>query len=323
VLRILLCGTHYGSSYIRSLYGNEVGHLAGILARSDRSRELAGQCGVPFYANVDDVPGESVDAACVAISGPAGREITSALLHRGIHVLAEHPQYVEAVTTHRNAARANRAVYHVNAHYSDIDGAATFVSAFRAARDRSRLLFVNMMTNPRALYSAIEIVARAAGSLRPFTLEHLPSDTGSFFHLARAILPGGPLTFQLQRTSSEVDDGSANWVSHNLTAGFEDGVLTLGEASGPVGWLPSPPSLPRLQSQQGAELWARPMWRLLASPPPTFGDYIGWSRDRANRVAIACFAAEIETGTTSPEQSDEHLLGVSELWEAMLDPGAR
>ncbi|HSY52305.1 MAG TPA: Gfo/Idh/MocA family oxidoreductase [Thermoanaerobaculia bacterium] len=317
-MRILLCGTNYGSSYLRTLYGNETGRLAGVLARSERSRALAGQCGVPFYASVDDVPGDVVDAACVAIPGQAGREVTSALLNRGIHVLAEHPVYAEDVAWHRQMARANRAVYHVNAHYSDIEGAATFVSAFRAARVRSRVLFISMMTNPRALYSAIEIVARALGPLRPFTLEHVPWDTGSFFHLARAIVPGAPLTFQLQRISSEVDDGSANWVSHNLTAGFEDGVLTLGEASGPVGWLPSPPSLPGLQSQQGVELWARPMWRLLASPPPTFGDYAGWARDRANRIALARFAAEIESGITPPEQSDEHLLGTSKLWQAML-----
>jgi len=323
VLRFLLCGTNYGSSYIRSLYGNEIGRLAGIVARSDRSRELAAQCGVPFYAHVDEVPSDAVDAACVAIPGPDGRTIISALLNRGIHVLAEHPVYVDDVIAHRNTARGNRAVYHVNAHYSDIDGAATFVASFRAARERSRLLFINLMTNPRALYSAFELIARALGPLRPFTLEHVPWDTDSFFHLARAILPGAPLTIQLQRISSEVDDGSANWVSHNLTAGFEDGVLTLGEASGPVGWLPAPPSLPRLQSQQGTELWARPMWRLLASPPATFGDYVGWSRDHANRIAIARLAGEIETGITPPEQSDEHLLGVSELWQAMLGLGPR
>lgn len=317
-MRILLCGTQYGSSYISALYGNENGTLAAILARSERSREMAAQYGVPFYTRVDDVPRDSVDAACVAISGAAGREIISALLSRRISVLAEHPVYVEDVAGHRRTAREHGAVYHVNAHYSDIEAAATFISAFRSIRQRSRLLFINVMTNPRALYSAIEIVARATGPLRPFTLEHVPWDTHSFFHLARAIVPGAPLTFQLQRISSETDDGSANWVSHNLTAGFEEGVLSLGEAFGPVGWLPAPPSVPRLQSQEGAELWARPMWRVLASPPPTFGDYAGWTRDRANRVALARFAAEIASGVTPPEESDEHLLGTSELWQAML-----
>lgn len=321
-MRFLLCGTQYGSSYLHALYDNELGGLAGILARSERSRELASRCGVPFYTRVDDVPHGSIDAACVAISGPEGQAIINALLGRRIHVLAEHPVGVEEVTAHRRAARESGAVVHVNAHYSDIEAAATFISAFRAARQRSRLLFVNVMTNLRALYSAIEIVARAVGPLRPFTIEHGPSDARSFFQLAHAFVPGVPVTFQLQRESSAVDDGSANWVSHNLTAGFDDGVLSLGEAPGPVGWLPSPPSVPRLQSQEGAALWARPLWRVLASPPPTFGDYASWARNRANRTALARFAAEIASGVTPPEQSDEHLLGVSELWEAVLShPG--
>jgi thiazolinyl imide reductase len=318
VLRVLLCGTNYGSSYIRSLYQNDVAQLAGVFARSERSREIAAQCGVPFYTQVDEVPRETIDSACVAIPGPTGHQIIASLLRRGIHVLAEHPVSAEDVTAHRQTAREHAAVYHVNAHYSDIEGAATFISAFRAARERSKLLFISVMTNPRALYSAIEIIARAAGALRPFTIEHMPWDAASFFHLARAITPSAPLTLQLQRISSEVDDGSSAWVGHNLTAGFDDGVLALSESFGPVGWTPAPPSVPQLQSPQSAEYWSRPIWRLLASPPPTFGDYASWSRDRANRVAISRLATEIATGITPPEQSDEHLLGVSDLWAAML-----
>ena len=317
-MRILLCGTNYGSSYLRALFSNESGlRLAGILARSERSRAMAAQCDVPFYAGVDELPADVVDAACVAISGPSGYAITAALLVRGIHVLAEHPVYAAEVVTHRDTARQHGAIYHVNAHYSDLESAATFISAFRAARDRSRLLFINIMSNPRALYSAIEIIARALGSLRPFTLTHVPGDAGSFFHLAQAIVAGAPFTFQVQRMTSEVDDGSANWVSHNITAGFEEGVLSLGEAAGPVGWFSAPPPLAQLQ--QGAEVWGRPLLRVLATPPPTFGDYAGWSRDRANRIALARFATAIASGDTPPEQSDDHLLGVSELWQAMLD----
>lgn len=321
-MRFLLCGTNYGATYFRALYANENGVIAGVLARSDRSRAAAAECGVPFYTNVDEIPKDAIDAACVAIPGPDGHRITSALLARGIHVLAEHPVYPAEVTAHRQTAREHGAVYHVNAHYSDLEAAATFISAFQATRQRSQLLFVNVMTNPRALYSAIEVAGRALGPLRPFTLEHVPWDAGSFFHLARAIVPGAPLTFQLQRISSEVDDGSANWVSHNITAGFDDGVLSLSEAFGPVAWMPSPPSLSRLQSSEASQLWARPLWRVLATPPPTFSDYAGWARDRANRVAIARLAAEVATGTTPPEQSDDHLLGVTELWQAMLNAGA-
>jgi thiazolinyl imide reductase len=305
-VRVLVCGTNYGSSYLRALYANEQGlQPAGILARSEQSRAIARQSGVPFYTNVDDVPPGAIDAACVAIPGDAGFAIVSALLARGIHVLAEHPVYAEEVEAHRKTARANRAVYHVNAHYSDLDAAAVFVSAFRAARARSRLLFVNVLTNPRAVYSAIELITRAMGPLATITA----GDGGAFFTIAHA----GAVTVQTQRETSEVDDGSSIWVSHNITAGFDDGVLALAEAHGPVTWMPAPPPVAQLSA--GAEAWARPLWRLLASAPPTFGDYAGWARERANRIALARFAAEMRTGVTPPEQSDEHLLAVSRAWK--------
>ncbi len=321
-MRILLCGTNYGSSYLRALYQNESGlRVAGILARSERSRAMAAQYAVPFYTGLADLPPDTIDAACLAIPGANGLAVTSALLERGIHVLAEHPLYAHEIAAHRRTARTHGAVYHVNAHYSDLEAAATFVSAFRAARLRAPLLFISVMTNSRALYSAIEIVARAAGSLRPFTLEEMPWRDGSFFRLVHVDLPDAPLTFQVQKMISQADDGSSCWVSHNITAGFGDGVLSLAEAPGPLGWLPTPPSVPQLLSQQGAQLWARPMWRTLATPPATFGDYAGWARDRANCIALARFAAEIAGGPRPAEQSDEHLLGVSELWEAMIPHG--
>lgn len=314
-MRILLCGTNYGASYIRALHQNESGlRLAAIVARSDRSRTMAAQVGVPFYTSVGEVPRDALDAAIVAISGDTGRAMTAALLARGIHVLTEHPQWRADVASHRELARANRAVYQVNAHYSDIDAAATFIATFRATAQRSRLLFVNVLTNPRALYSAIEILGRAAGPLHDMTFTRTPPGDGEFFSTARSRL----LTVQMQTAVSEVDDGSSMWVSHNITAGFADGVLTLSEAQGPVTWIPAPPSVPELQSAAGNELWARPLWRVLATPPPTFGDYAVWSRDRANRIALARFAGEIRSGVTPPEQADAHLLTVSEVWEAVL-----
>jgi len=70
-------------------------------------------------------------------------------------------------------------------------------------------------------------------------------------------------------------------------------------------------ALPRPSFQQlpsdSASFRALPLWRVLASPPPTYSDYVDWAR-----------AAEVASGATPPEQSDEHLLGVSEVWETTL-----
>jgi thiazolinyl reductase component of yersiniabactin synthetase len=316
-MRVLLCGTVYGAAYLRALYGHESGlQLAGMLARSERSRELAQQCAVPFFTSVDEIPRGAVDAAIVAISGEAGRAITSALLARGVPVLAEHPIGVADLTAHRANAREHGTVFHVNVHYSDLDAPATFIAAFRGARARSPLLFLHLLVNPRTLYSALEIAGRCIGPLHVQSLEALPPHPQSFFAVSQAVVSGVPMTIQLQRASSEVDDGSSNWVSHNITAGFGEAVLSMQEAQGPVLWMPSPPSVAQLQA--APELWSRALWRVLASPPPTFGEYVNGGRDRANRIALARFARELATRTQEPEQSDEHLLGVSALWEALL-----
>jgi thiazolinyl reductase component of yersiniabactin synthetase len=371
-MRLLLCGTNYGATYLRALHAN--GHrlqLAGILARSERSRELARQCAVPFFPNVEALPAGAIDAACVAIPGQSGRAITEALLGRGIHVLAEHPVSHADLLAHRAAARQHGVVYHVNAHYSDLDAPATFTAAFRAATERSAiraateraairaatersairaateraairaatersairaatehaandgagfrpsLLFVNLLTNPRTLYSALEILGRCLGPLQPpFTIVRLPQAPQAFFATFQLLLGSVAVTIQLQRASSAVDDGSANWVSHRIDAGFAEGVLTLIESQGPVLWLPAPPSLPELQADPA--IWLRPLWRVLATPPPTFADFVNGARDRANRIALGRFARAIGTRIVEPEQSDEHLLGVSALWEALL-----
>lgn len=316
-MRVLLCGTVYGSAYLRALHGSESGlQLAGILARSERSRELARQCAVPFYAAVDDVPPGAIDAAIVAVSGEAGHAIVTALLTRGVPVIAEHPINVAELTSHRALAREHGTIFHINAHYSDLDAPATFISAFHGARARSPLLFVQLLANRRTLYSAIEIAGRCLGPLDVTALELLPPMPQSFFTAAQAMVSGVSVTIQLQRAASDVDDGSSNWVSHNMTAGFAEGTLSMAEAQGPVVWMPSPPSLPQLQATP--ELWNRTLWRVLAAPPPSFAEFVNGGRDRANRLALARFAREIVTGIPDPLQSDEHLLGVSTLWEAVL-----
>lgn len=306
-MRVLLCGTHYGATYLQALQNDANGfQLAGILARSERSQDLARHYGVPFFRSADEVHG--IDAACVAISGAAGFAITETLLGKGIHVLEEHPQGSAAIATHRSTARASRAVYHINAHYSDFEAAAAFITAYRAMH--SPVLFANVVTNLRAVWSAIEILSRAAGPLYGISLTVVPPAPRGFFTIARS----GPLTIQVQNVTSAVDDGSANWISHNITAGFEAGVLTLGEAHGPVTWAAAPPSVAQLNSPAA---WDQPQWTLLAAPPPTLRDHVFAGRERANRIALARFAGEIRSGVTPPEQHDAHLLGVGQVWESI------
>src|ERR1700752_2604428 len=92
-MRVLVCGSNYGATYIRALAGG-AGQLtlAGVLSTgSARSRAYAQHARVPHFTSIDAIPESSVDIACVAVPGEAGHALSLALLAKGIHVLAEHP----------------------------------------------------------------------------------------------------------------------------------------------------------------------------------------------------------------------------------------
>ncbi len=173
-MQVLLCGTNYGASYVGPLLARPAGlRLAGILSRgSERSRSLARQLGVAHYTGVDRVPEGVVDAAIVAVAGEAGIALSEAFLARRIAVLAEHPWEPAALERMLSVARERQTVFHVNSHFADLEEGAG--SLLRHAGDGRRPLYAHLTVNPRTLYSAIELLARALGSLEPAALAGVP-----------------------------------------------------------------------------------------------------------------------------------------------------
>jgi thiazolinyl imide reductase len=351
-LRVLVCGTGYGATYPQALWNHDSDlRLAGILARgSERSRSLAAQWNVPLWRTLEEVPEKAIDLACVAVSAPAGAALTLALLQRGIHVLAEHPVAPEDLEAALAAARKSGVAYHVNSHYADLETVQPFLATAIACRRTSPLLFVSVMTNPRALFSVIELMGRIV-PLTPYPLSHpLPTagrggkerETELEFTAEQSPLSrwsggdgrgaGGegpfatvhgtfdniPVLLQCQRLVTKEDDGSFLWASHHITAGFASGTLLLAETAGPALWIPALPSVAVLSSPAAPAYLAHPAWSLLSGPPPATGDFLFRLRDRANRLALRRIAEQIRTGRTWPEQAPEHLLGVSHAWRDIL-----
>lgn len=318
-MRIAVCGTGYGSSYLQALWNHPAGlRLAGILARgSGRSQALARQWGVPLWRRPDEVPRGAVDAACVAVGWPAGRELALAFLRRGLPVLAEHPLEPEDVEEALAAAREHGTVFHINSHYADLETVQPFLATCAAARQRSRPLFVSAMSNPRALYSCVDLLAHALGGLQPLEIRTtIPSGALPSLIPLQGTAAGIPFLLQCHRLVSAVDDGTAAWTSHHAVIGFPEGHLLLGDNAGPAVWVATPPPIHQL----GPASLAAPAWSLLPpSPPPSFGEHFFGVRERANRLALARWADQIRTGRTCPEESPEHLLEVSRVWRAILD----
>lgn len=317
-MRVVVCGTGYGASYLQALWNHPSGlRLAGILTRgSGLSQALARQWGVPFWRTPDEIPSGAVDAACVAVGWQAGRDLRLAFLQRGIHVLSEHPMEPGEVEEALAAARDHGAIFHVNSHYADLETVQPFLAACAAARQRSHPLFVSAMSNPRALYSCVDLLARALGTLQPLEIRSAVLAEGLPLVPLQGTAAGVPFLLQCHRLVSAVDDGSAAWTSHHVVIGFPEGHLMLGDNAGPVLWVAAPPPIHQL----GPAALASPAWSPLSlGPPPTFGEHFYGVRERANRLALARWADQIHTGRAYPEQSPEHLLEVSRVWRGILD----
>lgn len=331
-LRVVLCGTLYGAAYVRALAPSPWPHpdglrLVGVLARgSERSRLLASQLAVPLYREPREVPAGGVDLACVAVSGEAGCELALGFLRRGAHVLLEHPVTEAALAALLAEAAGRRLVLHVNAHYGDCEVPQRFLAHCAALRPRMRLRHLSLATNSRALYSGLDLVARALGGLDTLQFHGAAADAALPAEAPLLSIDGTAagvaVTVQCLRLDTAGDDGSGAWVSHRLTATFEEGTLFLGEASGPLLWIPAIAALGGVVSTgaAGAGVLSWPAWSDLSPPPapPTVGAFFCWQRDQANRFALHRLVRQARSGAIPAEQQPAHLLAVSRAWDAAI-----
>jgi yersiniabactin synthetase, thiazolinyl reductase component len=322
-MRVVVCGTRYGSAYVHALQGHDAGlRLVGIVARgSDRSRDLAARFGVPLYRAASEVPRGGVDLACVAVPGVSGTELALDFLRRGAHVLAEHPIEPEDLSAALAEARSRGLAYHLNAHFADLETVWPFFAVCARATERPR--FLTVAANPRTLYSCLDLVGRALGGLAPFAVHGAligKSKGEGPLAAVHGSAAGVPFALQCQTALTERDDGRETWVSHRVALTWESGTLHLVEAAGPVLWVPIAGPVEELPPVAAAALFAQPAWSLLSpSFPPTLHDHLATHRDRANRLALRRLAAEVRTGHRAPEQAPAHLLAVSEAWRQVCE----
>ena len=318
-MKILLCGTNYGSSYLKTLLSpNGRLRLAGILSRgSERSRRLARLAGTSHLTALNEIPANAIDAAIVAVPGQEGLKLVLSLLERGIPVLAEHPWEPEDLKRALDVADQHQVVLQINSHFSDIDCVQQFLIAAQRGT-ASTPIYLNLTANQRTLYSAIEVMGRilflnASQSYQFTAASPSASDANSaaFFATIQGLIGNVPTLIHCQRISSEFDDGSATFVNHHLLVGFPEGNLMLGEAFGPVIWMPR--IMPQTQ-------WGQTPWRLLSHPTSeSAGVYCSRVRDQANQLACDKFASHIATQVAPAEQRPEFLLQVSRVWRSALD----
>lgn len=307
-MRVVVCGSHYGATYVHALSREPgLGTLAALLARgSRRSQQLASKLGVPLCREVDELP-DGTDLALVALGSHAA-SVVDDLLARGIHALCEHPVSAERIVEMDRLAVSNRVRAHVNAHFPSLPAVRCFIRAFRRMRRESHARQIAVTCSDRALYAVAAILLEATisesvswqlGSVvvgQPYTVT-----VGSFGQ--------SQLVLEVQRTDTGdgLADGSPDiLLDFRIRVVLRTGVLSLLSPAGPVVWTANGNRVANASSE---------LWRLLAASSPVTAEQLFNQRIDANCRSIEALQRDIETGDVPQNQTVEHLLRVSRLWE--------
>lgn len=245
--RVVVCGTRFGEHYLAALrHPASPFELAGIVARgSERSRLLAEKLAVPLWRTIGEVP-DDVDLACVAIRsrivGGDGSAIAEQLLRRGIAVLQEHPLHPTDIRRMQTLAAEHRTRYHVNTLYPSLPAAACFIDYARQSVRQQKPAFIELTTSLQLLYSSLDIIGRALGSLTPFcatTPQPAPHAAGAQiwpFRQMQGEFADIPVCINLQTTLDPRDPDHHSLVMHRIAIGGSEGNVCLAGSFGPVVW---------------------------------------------------------------------------------------
>ena len=316
--RVLVCGAVYGSTYLRALTRHsQAMTLCGVLGRGGQhSVHSAAQFGVPCYTSLDQaLQGGRIDLAAVAISGQAGVELAERLLGMGIPVIQEHPLSSSEIRKLQTKAIHSNTIWHLNSHFGDLPQITPFIKGCQQLNQNSSPLFINVVTNPRTLFSALDILARSLPQSGESKWTKIPllNERQDFMASAYGLFSGATTHIQYQRTVSARDDGSATLVSHHLQVGYPSGVMELCDTYGPVIWRPNP------AHSFSPQNLSKSLWETFpehTSPEP---EKIQHQRDQANAKALEQLLLHATTGTVPFEQAPQHQLNVATMWDELVE----
>jgi thiazolinyl imide reductase len=309
-MKLVLCGTNYGASYIPAIESEGSGfELVGILAKgSERSTKLAAAKGVPLWSSADEVD-PAVRVAVVALPPSAAVAVTKALMKRGIHVLLEHPVEGDALADIRRGAQSAGVTVDVNCHFADLRAPRAFIDDCRRRSRLGKVHYASVVTAPRSAYTTFDVLGRALGGLNDAWLESETTSASSGagghpFQSFRGRVAGIPTRVQCTSAVGHVDDMSDSPVPLRIEIGFEDGNLMLLGPVGPVIWS----EWLRLALRSSPA----PLWSTLEGESPTFAGLIE-DRIDANRRALDELRRRIDGGAEPTHQSIAWLTTVASL----------
>ncbi|MCK2244658.1 MULTISPECIES: Gfo/Idh/MocA family oxidoreductase [unclassified Crossiella] len=324
-VRVVVAGTAFGRIYLDAVRSApDAFVLAGVLSTGGAySRDLASRHDVPLYTAVEQVP--EVDLACVVVRsgllGGPGSELAQAFLGRGTHVLQEHPVHAGEIADNLRAARRGGAAYAVNTLYPDLAPVRRFLAAVEVLRRSGPLRFVDAACANQVAYPLVEILARIAGSVRPFSFGAATGPDGQPYRTLHATVGGLPVTLRVQNQLHPADADNHAHFFHRITVGGDAGVLSLADTHGPVLWQPrlhaGRDDTGRLiMAGPGSERLATPSTTVLGPEAGTFHQVFAELWPDAVRTALHRLVQDIHEPARRA-RTGQWALGVATAWSAL------
>jgi len=244
-LKTIVCGTTFGRIYLEGIkLLPDKFELVGILARGSNNSVLqAKKYSVPLYTDIDDLPFEDIDLACVVIrssivSGP-GSKIAEKLLLKGVSVIQEQPVHHDDIAGCLRIAKKKRVFFHVNSFYPDVLPVNNFIKAANRILKKSRPIYLDGACSVHVLFPFMDIIGKTLGRLSPWDFKsHGSLESKSPLSFLTGDIKGIPVTLRVQNQINPKDPDNDTLLLHRLELCTDKGTLLLTDTHGSVIWVP-------------------------------------------------------------------------------------
>lgn len=241
LLKVVVCGTGFGTFYAEAVKRSEFFELAGIVAKgSERSRKCAAHYGVPLYHSPKEVPAD-IDAACVAIRssslGGAGTDMSLEFLKRGVNVILEQPVHHKDLMECYKTAKENHCCFMTGDLYLNMPEIRRFLKVCRYMREQGqKLMYLRAGSSVQAFYPFVEILKQLVpgGVIEELVI----GEQRGGFKEANGKIGGIPISIQFNNDMNPEDPDNHMQLLHSFCCFYESGRLELVDTRGPLVWYP-------------------------------------------------------------------------------------
>ncbi|KID57263.1 hypothetical protein JF50_08520 [Pseudoalteromonas luteoviolacea] len=245
MIKTILCGTNYGSVYLRSLLINESFSVNALFSRGgERSLDIAKRLNVTNYNTLDEVP-DTFELAIVALPKEVALQTARHFLQRKTAVLLEHPIDLKDFKKLQTLAQQYNTKLFINSHFLYMENIADFIKRSKQLPQKE-LIGVSVNCYARTLYSTLDILYEYLGEPCVDTIQSIECPD---YKIAIIQFKYINVSMKIFKSIGEKDDIKDSIVGHNIINYYGSTSLSLTGSWGTTvtSKLPEPNSLSNIQ----------------------------------------------------------------------------